>query len=195
MIRTNCSVSLPSSESNKVKRAFQIGSFADLIAHHKTKASLEYAGAPFSTISPQRRGLLLEDIGKAIDQYATAPPNKEARRSRASYDWFRTESKQRVECKSAQLSWNKSGWVAHFKNIKVLEFDVLVLCLYTPVSLEYYECATSALTMLYSQGGLMPSGECLVLRAGKCRFDEATVTICNKLAKFAKSTASICLQG
>jgi len=165
-----------------------LSKFSALIAQHVTKGATIYKDAPFSNMYPQRRGLLLEDIGRRLDTHVTAKPLKTAGRSRASYDWLRPNEMQRVECKSAQLSWNKSGWVLHFKNIKVLEFDVLVLCFYTPVSLLYFECTVSDLT-LYSQGTLMAGGQCLVLRGGRCPWKIAAASICATLSHIATKTA------
>ena len=168
-----------------------LSEFSSVVARHITKASLVYEHTPFSDMYPQRRGLLLEDIGREMDANETIAPIKKHKRSRASYDWLRKRDNIRVECKSAQLSWNKSGWVVHFKNIKVCEFDVLVLCLYTPTSLEYFECNVSDLTTLYSQGRLMPSGQCLVLRAGKCHWTAAAAAICRQLATIGTKTGCV----
>ena len=155
-----------------------LSNFKDIVQQHITKASVVYSKTPFSNMSPQRRGLLLEEIGKRIDNNPATKPVK--KRSRASYDWFRPLTKERVECKSAQLSWNKAGWVVHFKNIKVKEFDKLVLCFYTPSTLEYYECHGKL--SLYNQGPIQNSkGQCLVLHGGKTTPVRAVKCICTKL--------------
>jgi hypothetical protein len=168
-----------------------LSTFSEIVAQHVTKASVIYTNTPFANMYPQRRGLLFEDIGRKLDPHVTVKPHKMPGRSRASYDWLRPNEMQRVECKSAQLSWNKSGWVLHFKNIKVLEFDILMLCFYTPNSLLYFECEVSDLNSLYSQGALMSGGQCMVLRGGKCDWEIAAASIRVKLNSIATKTACV----
>lgn len=165
---------------------FHITKFKDIIDKNVTKGSILYTGVPMACMSPQRRGIVIEQIARATETVTTTTPKKTTR-SRSSYDWMR--GGVRVECKSAQLSWNK-GWLVHFKNIKQHHHDVLVLCLYLPTGIIVFECFGKP--PLYGQGGVQEAkGKCLLLRAGKIDSKDAIKSITEKLLKFSKQTASI----
>ena len=132
-------------------------------------------------------GALSLNRSQELQKQSPPPHPKKTTRSRSSYDWMR--GGVRVECKSAQLSWNK-GWLVHFKNIKQHQHDVLVLCLYLPTGIIVFECFANP--PLYGQGGVQEAkGKCLLLRAGKMDSKDAIKSITEKLLKFSKQTASI----
>lgn len=165
---------------------FHIQKFQRIIDNNVTKGSVLYRGVPMAEMSPQRRGIVIEQIARATETVPTTNPKKTTR-SRSSYDWMRGGA--RVECKSAQLSWNR-GWLVHFKNIKQNQHDKLVLCLYLPKGIIVFECFDKP--PLYGQGGVQEEkGKCLLLRAGKMTSEDAIKSITEKLLKFAKRTASI----
>ena len=167
-----------------------ISRFTGIITKNITRASVLYQGVPMACISPQRRGIIIEQIARACETGPTADPEKTTS-SHASYDWLRSGG-VRVECKSAQLTWHEQqGWLVHFKNIKRDKHDVLVLCLYLPRGILIFECVGEKPT-LYGQGAVQKAqGKCLQLRAGKVEPDDAIAAILAKLLNFSKQTATI----
>ena len=163
--------------------------FAGIIAKNITRASVLYKGVPMADMSPQRRGIVIEQIARAAEPGPTAEPEKTTR-SHASYDWLR-EGGIKVECKSAQLTWHEQqGWLVHFKNIKRDKFDVLVLCLYLPKEIIIFECFGEL--PLYGQGVVQKAkGECLILRAGKVASEDAIAVISRQLLTIASKKVSI----
>jgi hypothetical protein len=164
--------------------------FAGIIAKNITRASVLYQGVPMAAMSPQRRGIVIEQIARACETGPTADPEKTTR-SHASYDWQRSGG-VRVECKSAQLTWHEQqGWLVHFKNIKRDKHDILMLCLYLPKSILIFECVGDSLS-LYGQGAVQKAkGKCLQLRAGKVEPDDAIAAILAKLLTFSKHLMTI----
>tara|TARA_B100000787_G_C16180125_1_gene291318 strand:+ start:128 stop:649 length:522 start_codon:yes stop_codon:yes gene_type:complete len=164
-----------------------ISNFAGILAQNVTRGSELYDGIPMACMSPQRRGIVIEQIARSSEAVPTADPEKTSR-SRSPYDWLREEG-ARVECKSAQLTWNR-GWLVHFKNIKRDKYDVLILCLYLPRGILIFECFGDV--PLYGQGTVQKAkGECLQLRAGKVESEDAIASIIAKLLVFSKQTMSI----
>ena len=106
---------------------------------------------PFSSMSPQLRGLRLERVVWEIDKllhsrsFFEHSSNEQtcsgAKRSQhtASVDWIRDG--KRVEVKSAQLSFNKSyqTWICVFSAIKHECFDELLLIIYSPRGLDVFK--------------------------------------------------------
>jgi len=169
----------------------KLSTFTDLIANYTTKGSILYQGVPMSCMSPQQRGIVIEQIARAVETVTTANPEKTSR-SRTKYDWLRIGTgteRTRVECKSAQLTWNR-GWLVHFKNIKEHNYDVLILCLFLPHGIIIFECCDSP--PLYGQGYVQNrKGKCLLLRAGKVDSGDAITSITNKLLKFSRQTLTV----
>lgn len=176
-----------SPQSNAVE--VPLSNFKNIVADNATKGSVLYEGVPLSGMSPQQRGIVIEQIARAVETVDTADPTKTGR-SRASYDWVRIgKDRTRVECKSAQLSWN-NGWLVHFKNIKQHNHDVLILCLFLPHGIMIFECFADP--PLYGQGYIESrKGNCLLLRAGKMESEDAITRITNKLLDFSKHTLTI----
>ena len=168
---------------------FHFSKFADIIAKNITRASVLYKGVPMADMSPQRRGIVIEQIARAAELGPTAEPKKTTR-SRAQYDWLRAGG-VRVECKSAQLTWHEQqGWLVHFKNIKRDKFDVLVLCVYLPKGIIIFECFGDL--ALYGQGAVQKAkGECLILRAGRVSSEDAIAVISRQLLTIARKKVSI----
>lgn len=166
-----------------------ISTFAGILAKNVTRGSVLYNGIPMACMSPQRRGIVIEQIARASETVPTADPEKTTR-SRTPYDWLR-KGGARVECKSAQLTYNvQQGWLVHFKNIKQDKHDVLILCLYLPRGILIFECFGDV--PLYGQGTVQKAkGECLQLRAGRVESEDAIAAIIAKLLVFSKQVMSI----
>lgn len=113
-----------------------------------------YSRTPLAEGSTAMRGLRIEAVARRVDKMlnpgARADEGNEqvwghdstkggpARRC----DWIRDG--QRIECKSAQLSWDGRSWKFAFQHVKlggVIEssFDELLLGLYTPAGLYIYK--------------------------------------------------------
>lgn len=111
-----------------------------------------YNQVPLSNQSGTARGLAIQQIVRVVDQIIHPVANihdavgsvdvngRSLNAYNAAYDWLRDGS--RVECKSAQLHWDKSrhSWSARFHNVKLgvngqqdeQAFDELILALHTP---------------------------------------------------------------
>ena len=112
--------------------------------------STAYAGCPLSEMTPSLRGKMLETVARRV--FERHRPNSITedpipglrcdgiRRGMncAEYDWLCDG--RRVQCKSAQLSWDKGdkGWRVNFHRMIPCLFDELILVLYTPFQLRYF---------------------------------------------------------
>lgn len=120
--------------------------------HSSSIMSKAFEGVPLSEMSPPSRGVLLQNVARQIDCLShpgasiDAPDigiciNGQKRSSwTAPYDW--TRDGLRVECKSAQLLWEKTNarWKVNFSHIKLDSnaFDELIIVLYTPSGVYIY---------------------------------------------------------
>lgn len=108
-----------------------------------------FSGCNLSSIAPQARGRILEDVGRKI--YQRRYPNSNitdpvpgyrcdgARRGQkqAEFDWMCDRT--RVQCKSGQLRRDQkaNAWCCTFYNIKPEMLDELLLVFYTPKKLHF----------------------------------------------------------
>ena len=118
-----------------------------------TKTADVYQKLPLATLSPKERGDLLEkavryDVVEETTGEKTYDPDpgktitgKKRGRTSAEFDFYLGDDRQRVEVKSAQLSWNKfdKRWYASFQNVKRAEYDLLYLALYTPSGIYVFK--------------------------------------------------------
>lgn len=117
-----------------------------------------YRGVPLAGLSPPSRGLRLQALVHAVDMMAhpcaifgdpvvgSCSDGRSRGIYRAEYDW--TRDGLRIECKHAQLLWDKSSkrWKLGFAHIKFAYagarcadlFDELLLALYTPRGVYIY---------------------------------------------------------
>jgi len=117
-----------------------------------TQTADVYKNVPLANLSPSERGDLLEkktrDVVEETTGEKTYDPDpgkringKKRGRNQAPFDFYLGDDRQRVEVKSAQLSWNKymKYWDASFKNVKQAEYDLLYLALYTPSGIYVFK--------------------------------------------------------
>ena len=124
-------------------------------AHPPTRTEAAFQGVLLA--ASKARGGRLEQLGREVDAirhpravFADAEPGKCAdgswrSQSNAEYDWMRDGL--RVECKSAQLSWDKDNrrWRLRFYDVKLphegaaAAFDELQLAAYTPRGVYIYQ--------------------------------------------------------
>ena len=110
-----------------------------------TKTADVYQKLPLATLSPKERGDLLEKKNRDVVEETTGEKTydpdpgetitgKKRGRNSAPFDFLLGDDRQRVEVKSAQLSWCKCNkyWQAIFQGVKRAEYDLLYLALYTP---------------------------------------------------------------
>merc|ERR1712232_948743 len=101
----------------------------DDILRRRTLGHQIYQGCPLSTVSPSRRGYIIEDLVRsALDASGSFGTSQDAQenhsiaggrlgRQQASYDWL--QDGRRVECKSCLMSYNnvRSIWVCQFGGV------------------------------------------------------------------------------
>ena len=118
-----------------------------------TKTTDVYQKLPLATLSPKERGDLLEkavryDVVEETTGEKTYDPDagkritgKKRGRNQAPFDFYLGDDRQRVEVKSAQLSWNKCDkrWFASFQGVKQAEYDLLYLALYAPSGIYVFK--------------------------------------------------------
>ena len=108
-----------------------------------------YNGVPLATQSSSARGDILELVARRVmenklGETACDPPSgvcvNGSKRGRNSETYDFMIAGQRVEVKSAQLSWDRQTrrWTAQWHAIKRVEYDDLLLILYTPVGLHIF---------------------------------------------------------
>lgn len=119
-----------------------------------------YEGVPLAHLNFSARGLRIEALVRAVDTLINSDSvitdalvgycvNGSLRgQHQAEYDWMR--DKQRIECKSSQLYWDRSNvrWMCRFANVRGVHtctkvqhepaFDELLLALYTPSGVYIY---------------------------------------------------------
>ena len=121
--------------------------FEDLVTTTTTHDA--YDGVPLATHSSKARGDILERVAqrvmeKTMGETACDPPSgvcvNGAKRGRSSATYDFMIAGQRVEVKSSQLSWNSrmKRWSAQWQDIKRVEYDDLLLVLYTPVGVHLF---------------------------------------------------------
>ena len=101
------------------------------------------AGIPMSSMSRERRGKRIQEIGLALDrrlnlQSAFSFTGGNRGTSNAPADWVR--GMRRVELKSSLLTFDRSKnrWQCRFSCIKADLFDELWLAIYTSFGIHYY---------------------------------------------------------
>ena len=103
----------------------------------------QVAGLPMSSMSKEKRGNRIQEIGLEIDrrlhsqnEFSFLKGNRS--KSNASADWAR--GKVLVELKSCGLNFNRARelWQCRFANIKPTYFDELWLSIYTHFGIHYY---------------------------------------------------------
>ena len=117
-----------------------------------TQTADVYKNVPLANLSPSERGDLLEkktrDVVEETTGEKTYDPDpgkringKKRGRNQAPFDFYLGDGRQRVEVKSAQLSWNKymKYWDASFQNVKRAEYDLLYLALYAPSGIYVFK--------------------------------------------------------
>ena len=120
-----------------------------------SKAYLGRAGHELSLLSGKRRGMILQELCKKevarLNPHSTiTEPSRGARcngaqRSASQAEWDFSLGGRKVECKSAQMSWQENGkrWSVRFQGIKLprpgfreqAPFDDLYLTIFSPDSL------------------------------------------------------------
>lgn len=124
--------------------------FQQIIDEPPTLTSSVFQGKPLAAITPKRRGDILARIVRSVDSdmhpnshISDAIPGVDVNgfrrgRANAEYDWVRDTF--RIECKSAQLQWDKYNacWRFCFQAIKRSLFDELYLAFYTPQHVHIY---------------------------------------------------------
>ena len=120
-----------------------------------SKAYLGRAGHELSLLSGKRRGMILQELCKKeldrLHPHSTiTEPSRGARcngaqRSASQAEWDFSLGGRKVECKSAQMSWQEDGkrWSVRFQGIKLprpgfreqAPFDDLYLTIFSPDSL------------------------------------------------------------
>ena len=117
-----------------------------------TQTADVYQKLPLATLSPSERGDLLENDTRYVVEETTGEKTydpdagttltgKKRGRNQAPFDFYLGDGRQRVEVKSAQLSWDKHNkyWYANFQNVKREEYDLLYLALYTPSGIYVFK--------------------------------------------------------
>ncbi|CAK0850364.1 unnamed protein product [Prorocentrum cordatum] len=112
-----------------------------------------FLGAPLSDIAPAVRGKRIEALACRVDGIVNRGAHIQnpglghcangSRRGlhQSAFDWCRDDI--RVECKSGQLCWDRSGrrWKVSFQCVKLrglIQFDELLLAIYTPKGIYIY---------------------------------------------------------
>ena len=123
----------------------------DLCNKHQGFGRQFYYRKPFSSMSPQLRGLRMQRVVLEIDKLLHSRSFFEhcsnehtcsgsmRGQNNASVDWIRDG--KRVEAKSTQLSFNKcrQAWLCEFSGIKHDCFDELLLAIYSPRGLDVFK--------------------------------------------------------
>ena len=117
--------------------------FQEVLRERVSAGQAAVAGIPMSSMSRERRGKRIQEIGLALDrrlnpQSAFSFTGGNRGTSNAPADWVR--GSVRVELKSSLLTFDRSKnrWQCRFSCIKADLFDELWLAIYTSVGIHYY---------------------------------------------------------
>ena len=117
--------------------------FQEILSERVSAGQAAVAGIPMSSMSRERRGKRIQEIGLALDrklnpQIAFSFTGGNRGTANAPADWVR--DMRMVELKSSALTFNKSSnrWQCRFASIKADLFDELWLAIYTSVGIHYY---------------------------------------------------------
>ncbi|CAE8677511.1 unnamed protein product [Polarella glacialis] len=122
----------------------------DAIKANSTKASVltesAFRGVPLTSMISSRRALRIQMIVQEVDRIMHPFSTVTATEYGAKFDWWRDDI--RVECKYAQLLWNKTlrTWRCLFSGIKFAfpgvrssaHFDDLLLAMYSPRGIDIF---------------------------------------------------------
>ena len=115
----------------------------EILSERVSPGQTAVAGVPMSSMSRERRGNRIQEIGLALDrrlnpQSAFSFTGGNRGTANAPADWVRDSI--RVELKSSMLTFDRSSnrWQCRFCCIKTVLFDELWLAIYTSVGIHYY---------------------------------------------------------
>ena len=117
--------------------------FQEILSERVSPGQTAVAGIPMSSMSRQKKGNRIQEIGLALDRmlnpesaFSFTGGNRGT--SNAPADWVR--GSVRVELKSSVLTFDRSNnrWLCRFYCIKTVLFDELWLAIYTSVGIHYY---------------------------------------------------------
>ena len=124
------------------EKAFSELALKEILRNGVSPGQAAVAGLPMSSMSGEKRGKRIQDIGLAIDRKVHPCCDftflKGNRYASAPVSWVR--GTDRVELKSCRLIFNRSDfrWQCTFQCIKPDLFDELWLAIYASVGIRYY---------------------------------------------------------
>lgn len=125
------------------ERPFREPGFKDTLCDMASPGEADIASIPMSSMSYEKRGKRIQEVGFAIDrrlhpQSNFSFANGNRGKANAPRDWVR--SKERVELKSCAITFNRphKRWRCQFSWIKPALFDELWLAIYTFVGIYFY---------------------------------------------------------
>ena len=116
----------------------------EMLSNRVSPGEAAVAGLPMSSMSGEKRGKRIQEIGLAIDRRLHPRSDftflKGNRNANAPVDWVRDTTG--VKLKSCGLNFNRSKnlWQCSFQRIKPDLFDELWLAIYTSVGIHYHQC-------------------------------------------------------
>ena len=117
----------------------------EMLSNRVSPGEAAVAGLPMSSMSGEKRGKRIQEIGLAIDRrlnpcsdFTCVKGNRGE--ANAPVDWVRDTSG--VKLKSCGLTFDRSNrqWQCSFQRIKPDLFDELWLAIYTSVGIHYHQC-------------------------------------------------------
>ena len=126
------------------EQAFGELKLEEMLSNRVSPGQAAVAGLPMSSMSGEKRGKRMEEIGLAIDRRLNPCSDftcvKGNCYTNAPVDWVRDTCG--VELKSCRLTFcrSKNLWQCFFQHIKTDLFDELWLAIYTSVGIHYYQC-------------------------------------------------------
>ena len=125
-------------------------SFHEIAKEHASPGAAAVAGLPMSSMSREKRGKRIQEIGLAIDRRLHPQSHfhlmqGNTGQANAPADWVRDN--KMIELKSCILSWDQSHkrWQCSFQWIKPDLFDELWLAIYTVVGIHFYRSESVSL--------------------------------------------------
>ena len=138
------------------EQAFSELKLQEILNNKVSPGQAAVAGLPMSSMSGDKRGKRIEEIGLAIDRRLNPCSDftcvKGNCYTNAPVDWVRDTCG--VELKSCRLTFcrSKNLWQCFFQHIKTDLFDELWLAIYTSIGIHYYQCKSCESLGFYKAG-------------------------------------------
>ena len=126
------------------EQAFSEMKLEEILSNRVSPGEAAVAGLRMSSMSGEKRGKRIQEIGLAIDRRLNPCSDftflKGNHNANAPVDWVRDTSGVKLKSCGLTFSRSKNLWQCFFQRIKPDRFDELWLAIYTSIGIHYHQC-------------------------------------------------------